>query len=188
MTVQRRKDDRVPRVFQHKIADIRGGVSVKVAELGSDYLREGTVLSAPDGGICHVVKTAVLTAQAAADATSIQVKKGHQFKKDDFVLLKENDKASKISAIDTTNKDYDTLTLAAALGTIAKLGDCIAEAKAASTTTTSELKYKPVAVVGTGKPVRQGDNLDTDAWVIGVTKGNALPPCVADKLKGIINL
>lgn len=188
MTVQRRKDDRLPRVFMHKIADIRGGVSVNVSELSSDYLLEGTVLSAPVDGICHVVKTAVLTAQAAADATTVNVKKGHQFKKDDFVLLKENDKASKISSIDTSNKDYDTLTLAAALGTLAKVGDCIAEAKAASTTTTSELKYEPVALAGTGKPVRQGDNLDTDAWVIGVTKGNPLPSCVADKLKGIINI
>ena len=38
MTVQRRKDTKVPRVFMHKVADIRGGVSVKTSELGGDYL------------------------------------------------------------------------------------------------------------------------------------------------------
>lgn len=47
MTVTRRKDTRTPRVFMHKTADIRGGVSVKVSELGGDFLNEGAVLSAP---------------------------------------------------------------------------------------------------------------------------------------------
>ena len=64
MTVTRRKDTRTPRVFMHKTADIRGGVSVKVSELGGDFLNEGAVLSAPDNGICHVVKIAVLSAEA----------------------------------------------------------------------------------------------------------------------------
>ena len=64
MTVTRRKDTRTPRVFMHKTADIRGGVSVKVSELGGDFLNEGAVLSAPDNGICHVVKIAVLQANA----------------------------------------------------------------------------------------------------------------------------
>ena len=45
MTVTRRKDTRTPRVFMHKTADIRGGVSVKVSELGGDFLNEGAVLS-----------------------------------------------------------------------------------------------------------------------------------------------
>ena len=58
MTVQRRKDTKLPRVFMHKVADIRGGVSVKISELGGDYLHEGAVLSAADNGICHVVKIA----------------------------------------------------------------------------------------------------------------------------------
>lgn len=38
MTVKRRKDQAVPRVFEHKVADIPGGVSVKTSELGGDYL------------------------------------------------------------------------------------------------------------------------------------------------------
>lgn len=48
MTVQRRKDTRTRRVFMHKVADIRGGVSVNVSELGGDFLHEGAVLSAPE--------------------------------------------------------------------------------------------------------------------------------------------
>ena len=89
MTVTRRKDTRTPRVFMHKTADIRGGVSVKVSELGGDFLNEGAVLSAPDNGICHVVKIAVLSAEATTAATDIKVNKGHNFKVGDFVMADE---------------------------------------------------------------------------------------------------
>lgn len=184
MTVQRRKDTRLPRVFVHKIADIRGGVSVNVTELGSDFLLEGTVLSAPIEGICHVVKVAEVTAAVGATSKTIKVKKGHQFKVGDVVLLTEGSKGVTITKIDTATKDYDTLTVDAAIGEIA-IGGFLTEAAAAGDT--AALKYQPFAEVGTGKPVRQGQNLDTDAWVIGVTKGNALPDFIATKLKGIIN-
>ncbi len=185
MTVQRRKDTKTPHVFMHKIADIRGGVSVNSSELGSDWLPEGAVISQPVNGICHVVKVAVATAAVAESDKTIAVKKGSHFKVGDFVLLNVGDKASKITAIDTSGTDVDKITIDAALGAIA-IGGAIAEASAASTTT-SALKYEPFAVVGTGKPVLPNDNINTDAWVIGVTKGNALPDCIASKLKGIIN-
>lgn len=186
MTVKRIKDTRTPRVVMHRVADIPGGVSVKTAELGADWLPEGAALSAPENGICHVVKTSEVAAAVAESATSITVKKGTLFNVGDIVMAKEGDKASKITAIDRTAKDTDKITISAAIGAIA-LGGAIAEAKAASTGTTSALKYEPKAIVGTGKPVINGENIDTDAWLIAVTKGNALPDCVASKLKGIIN-
>ena len=187
MTVQRRKDTRVPRVFQHKVADIRGGVSVKISELGGDYLREGAVLSAPDNGICHVVKVAEVVAEVGASDTNIKVKKLHNFKVGDYVMAGEGGVAYAITAIDTAgSKDYDTLTVGTTLGALSQ-GDFLMEAAAESATTTSALKHVPLAIVGTGKPVIEGTNLDTDAWVIGVTKGNPLPQCVAEHLRGIIN-
>lgn len=186
MTVKRRKDTGTPRVLMHKIADIRGGVSVNTSELGGDYLREGSVLSAPVDGVSHVVKTAVVAAEVAAADKTVKVKKLHNFKVGDFVLAAENSVAAKITAIDdTTSKEYDTLTLSAALGAVA-LGGAIAEAKEASTDG-SALKYTPLAVSGTGKPILPKTNLDVDAWLIGVTKGNALPDCVSKYLTGIIN-
>jgi len=186
MTVQRRKDAKVPRVFVHKIADIRGGVSVAVSELGSDFLLEGAVLSAPENGICHVVKTAEVVAAVTATGKSVQVKKGHQFNVGDVVLIAEGAKATAITEIDKTANTYDTIKLTAALGAIA-IGGFLTEAAAATDGTDSTLKYTPLAVNGTGKPISQGQNLDTDAWVIGVTKGNPLPECVVNHLKGIIN-
>lgn len=189
MTVNRRKDTRTPRVFMHKVADIRGGVSVNTAELGGDYLKEGSVLSAPIDGICHVVKVAEVIAEVQASEKAIKVKKGHNFKLGDFVLIDENAVAVKITKIDdATSKESDTLTISEALGAIA-IGGAIAEAKEASSASDnkSALKYVPLAVAGTGKPVEKKTNLDVDAWLIGVTKGNVLPACVSKHLTGIIN-
>ena len=188
MTVRRRKDTRTPRVFMHKVADIRGGVSVKVSELGGDWLPEGAVLSAPDaGGICHGGKIAVVAAVVEESGTAIKVKKLHNFKVGDYVMAGEGGVAYAITAIDTAgSKDYDRLTVGTTLGALSQ-GDFLMEAAAESATTTSALKHVPLALVGTGKPVIEGTNLDTDAWVIGVTKGNPLPQCVAEHLKGIIN-
>lgn len=195
MTVTRRKDTRTPRVFMHKTADIRGGVSVKVSELGGDFLNEGAVLSAPDNGICHVVKIAVLSAEAKATATDIQVNKGHNFKVGDFIMADEGGKAYDIISIITTEKTYDIIKVKTTLGVKIEKGGFIieaaaeaaAESAAESAAETSKLKYIPLSLVGTGKPIVQNSNLDTDAWLIGVTKGNPLPECVMKHLKGIIN-
>lgn len=187
MTVQRRKDSRLPHVFMHKIADIRGGVSVKVSELGGDFLHEGAVLSVPDNGICHVVKVARVVASVGSSDVAIKVKKGHNFAKGDFVMADEGGKAYAITGIDTTtSKEYDTITVGTTLGAI-EPGGFIIEAAAESTASTSKLKYTPLSVAGTGKPVLAGQNIDTDAWLIGVTKDNPLPACVAKHLPGIVN-
>lgn len=187
MTVQRRKDTQTPRVFMHKVADIRGGVSVNVTELGGDYLREGAVLSAPVNGICHVVKIAEVAAAVEAADTAIKVGKGHNFKVGDFIMAGVGGKAYAITAINDTEKDHDTLTVGTSLGVAISKGGFVIEAKEEATGTESALKYVPLSLVGTGKPVVQGQNFDTDAWLIGVTKGNPLPDCVASYLKGIIN-
>ncbi len=186
MTVTRRKDTSTPRVFMHKVADVRGGVSVNVTELGCDFLPEGTVISAPVDGICHVVKRATLTADATNSATEYKVAKGHPFKVGDVIMLTTNAKAYAITAIDTSNASYDALTVGTTLGTAASAGDQIMQAKTAGASG-SEFKYVPFALTGTGKPVGQGRNLDVDAWLIGVTKGNPLPSAIASVLTGIIN-
>lgn len=185
MQVNRRKDVRTPRVLMHRIADIRGGVSVKASELGGDFLYEGAVLSAADEkGLCHVVKIAHVV--AATDKT-IKVKKGHNFAKGDFIMTKVGGVAYDITAIDTEgSKTFDTITVSTTLGEI-PTDDFIIEAKAKSTTTTSELKYVPQSINGTGKPFTQKSNLDTDAWLFAVTKGNPLPDFIMAYLKGIVN-
>lgn len=186
MTVTRRKDSKTPRVFMHKIADIRGGVSVNVSELTQDYLPEGSILSEPVSGVSHVVKTAVLQADATNSATDYKVLKGHNFKVGDVIMLATNAKAYAITGITTSNSAYDTLTVGTTLGLAASAGAFLMEAAEAGASGSS-FKYKPLALSGTGKPIVPNTNMDMDAWVIGVTKGNPLPDAVAGILKGIIN-
>lgn len=190
MTVKRKRDVDTPRVFMHKLADIRGGVSVAASELGGDFLREGAILSAPVNGITHVVKTAEVVAEVAASGKAIKVKKLHNFKVGDIITSALGKAAHAITAINDSGKEYDELTIGTAIGELA-IGDVIVEAKAEATGETSsksELKYEPQSVNGTGKPFDPASNINTDAWVIGVTKGNICPAFIAEKLRGIINL
>ncbi len=190
MTVKRKRDVDTPRVFVHKTADIRGGVSVAASELGGDFLREGAILSAPVNGITHVVKTAQVVAEVAESGKAIKVKKLHNFKVGDIITSALGKAAHAITAINDSGKDSDELTIGTAIGALA-IGDVIVEAKAEATgeaSSKSELKYEPQSVNGTGKPFDPKSNINTDAWVIGVTKGNICPAFIAEKLRGIINL
>ena len=183
MTVIRRKDTATPRVFMHKGFDIPGGVSIKTSELGGDYIKEGCVLTAPIDGICHVVKVAVIAEDVQPTEKTLKVAKFHNLNVGDFVMLNENSIAVKVTKIDDASKEFDTLTISEALGSIPK-GGAIAEAKEASSSSQnkSALKYKPFALVGTGKVFDKKTNIDTDAWTAGLTKGNPLPECVAKHL------
>ena len=77
MTVKRRKDTSVKKVFQHRIADIRGGVGVKTSNLGGDYLFEGTPLGAPVDGLCEVVKIARVVKTVGTSDNTIEIHQLH---------------------------------------------------------------------------------------------------------------
>ena len=102
-------------------------------------------------------------------------------------MADEGGKAYAITSITTTEKTHDTIKVGTTLGVKIEKGGFIIEAAAESAEKTSKLKYTPLSLVGTGKPIVQNSNLDTDAWLIGVTKGYPLPECVMKHLKGIIN-
>lgn len=190
MTVKKRRDDQTPRYVIHKVADVRGGVSVATSELGGNYLREGAVLSAPIDGITHVVKTGEVVAEVAAADKTIKVTKFHNFKVGDIIMTAPGGVAHAITAIDESSKKFDTITVKTAIGAI-PLGGFIVEAKAEATgesTSKSELKYEPQSINGTGQPFDPKSNVQSDAWVIGVTRNNPVPSFLIDKLKGIINL
>lgn len=190
MTVKKRRDDLTPRVFLHKVADVRGGVSVAASELGGNYLREGALLSAPVDGITHVVKTAKIAAEVGAEDKTIKVDKFHNFKVGDIIMPDGGSVAHAITAIDESNKKYDIITVGTALGAIAT-GNYIIEAAAEATGTEDSMaaiKFQPESVNGTGKIFDPKSNINTDAWVIGVTRGNPVPSSLVEKMKGIINL
>lgn len=189
MTIKRRKDVETKKVFMHKLADIRGGVTIKTSELGGDYIVEGTAIGAPVSGLCSVVKVAKIVTEAANDATAYEVAKGHHFKVGDIVCNALSKKAYTITAIDkTTSAAKDTITIGTTLGVVVAVGEYLMQATAESASTASALKVTPQSLIGTGGNLVASDNFFTDAILIGVTQGNELPTAVSGKLTGIISL
>ena len=184
-TITRKSDSRVLRAFVHKLADIPNGVTVATTELvNGGILPEGAIVGKDSStGVYHLIKTAVLAANAANDATTYTVKKGHHFKVGDFISAGIGKKAYAITAIATNSGDAtcDDLTVGTTLGVAISAGEAIVQAKAQATGNTSALKYAaPYAVVGDSYNVVAGTNIFAQAWLIGVIKGALAPAAPAD--------
>lgn len=131
------------------IEDVTGGGTIARAELKGviDELPPGVVVGADSNGLYHVVKTAKVNAIAAADAVAYQVEKNHVFKVGEAVTNGGalEGAADVISAIDKSNADYDTITLAGTIGAAAK-GDVLVLATAKAAAEAATFKYAPVAI------------------------------------------
>ena len=131
------------------IEDVTGGGTIARAELKGviDELPPGVVVGVDSNGLYHVVKTAKVSAIAAADATSIQVENGHLLKVGDAVTVSGDlsGAADVISSINTANVDYDVIALAATIGAAA-VGDVLVLAEKKAAAGASKFLYTPEAV------------------------------------------
>lgn len=189
LKIDRKKDNRVIRAFTHKLADIPNGITVSAADLTQKVLHEGTPVGKDENGLYHVVKVAVLSAYATNTATAYTVKKGHNFKVGDVVMLATGSKAYTITEIATNADDAtsDDLTVDTTLGTAAKAGDSLYLAAKAGDSG-SAFKYAPVALVGESYDVDELSNHIVNAWTIGQIRESNIPPIGAEvkaKLTGI---
>lgn len=189
LKIDREKDNRVIRAFTHKLADIPNGITVSAADLTQKVLHEGTPVGKDENGLYHVVKVAVLSAAATNTATAYTVKKGHNFKVGDVVMLATGSKAYTITGIATNTDDAtsDDLTVDTTLGTDAKAGDSLYLAAKAGASG-SAFKYAPVALVGESYDVDELSNHIVNAWTIGQIRESNIPPIGAEvkaKLTGI---
>ena len=189
LKIDRKKDNRVIRAFTHKLADIPNGITVSAADLTQKVLHEGTPVGKDENGLYHVVKVAVLSADATNTATAYTVKKGHNFKVGDVVMLATGSKAYTITEIATNADDAtsDDLTVDTTLGTAAKAGDSLYLAAKAGASG-SAFKYAPVALVGESYDVDELSNHIVNAWPIGQIRESNIPPIGAEvkaKLTGI---
>lgn len=187
LKIERKADSRVNKAILHRVADVPNGVTVSVADIGGAVLKEGTPLAyvAADG-MYHVVKTALIVSDAANDATTYDVAKGHHFKIGDlFGTEGANGKA--ITAIDkTTNADKDVLTLATSLGVAITAASATVGFNTAGAN--KLVKYAPVAVAGSSYDVPASESLFVDAWVIAVVKtanAPAVNATVTATMKGV---
>lgn len=190
LKIDRKKDNRVIRAFTHKVADIPNGITVSAADLTQKVLHEGTPVGKDENGLYHVVKVAVLSADATNTATAYTVKKGHNFKVGDVVMLATGSKAYTITGIATNASDAtsDDLTVDTTLGTAAKAGDAIYNAAKAGASG-SAFKYEPIALVGESYDVEALSNHIVNAWTIGQIRESNIPPvgsAVKAKLPGMV--
>lgn len=182
ITIKRNSDDRVVKCILHRVADIPGGVSIKASTLGGSVLKEGTPLGrSSSDGLYRVTKTAKVVTEAADDAVTYEVEKGHHFKVGDYFAT-EDANGQQITAIDkTTNTDKDVITVGTTLGAVIAV-DTVAFQSSASNKTVA---YPPTVIAGSSHTVETDSNLFVDAWVIAVVSaGNA--PYVNDTLKGTL--
>lgn len=181
MQVKRKKDSRVVKCIVHRVADIPGGVTVETASLGGKALFEGTPLGKGKDGLYNVVKTAQIVTAANSSATAYEVAKGHHFKAGDYFSA-GGANGQTIASIDKSNPAKDVITLSATLGKAVNVGDTAFESAGANTT----LKVAPLTVAGSNYDVDpDGDNLWTDAWLIGTVR-EANAPAVTDAIKSAL--
>ena len=180
LTIKRKKDNRVVKCILHRVADIPGGVTVSVANLGGSALFEGTPIGKGSDGLFVVCKTAQVITDAIATATTYEVAKGHHFKVGDRFATAACD-GQLITAIDKTDSAKDVITVGTTLGAKVAAGTCAFESSGANKT----YKVTPVAIAGSNYDVEDGDNLFVDAWVIGVVR-EANAPAVDDAVKSAL--
>lgn len=177
LTVNRKADQRVGKCILHRIADIPGGVTIKVANLGGANILEGTPIVKGENGLFEVVKTAKIIAAATNTATTYEVAKGHHFKVGDRFAT-EGANGQLITAIDKSNSAKDVITVGTTLGATITAGTCAFESEGSNKT----LKASPIAIVGSNYTITPDSNIFVDAWVFGVVReGNA--PIVNDTIK-----
>ncbi|KAA6350866.1 hypothetical protein EZS27_001713 [termite gut metagenome] len=186
LTIKRKKDNRVTKCALHRIADIPGGVTVSVANLGGSALFEGTPVGKGSNGLYFVCKTVPIITAATNDATAYEVAKGHHFKVGDrFATDAANGQL--ITAIDKSNAAKDVITVGATLGAVIAAGTCAFESSGANKT----LKVTPIAFTGSNEDIVSGNNLFVSAWVTGVLKESDAPvvnETIKTALKGIVYL
>lgn len=190
LRIDRKKDNRVIRAFTHKLADIPNGITVSAADFTQKVLHEGTPVGKDENGLYHVVKVAVLTDDAKNSDTTYTVKKGHNFKVGDVLMLAPGGAAYAITAIATNRGDgsKDDLTVGTTLGVAAKAGDSLYLAAKAGASG-SAFKYEPIALVGESYDVEALSNHIVNAWTIGQIRESNIPPvgsAVKAKLPGIV--
>jgi len=167
-------------VFVKKIEDIPGGVTLAAADVTQAIVAAGTPVGKDANGLFHVVKTAKAQANAANNATAYKVLKGHNFKVGNFLTTGLLKIAYAITAIDTSNADYDTLTVGTTLGVAVAAGDVLIEAAAEATGNTSAWKVTPYGLTGSGLDIVSGNNHLVDVIVRGSVRESAIVPIHAD--------
>ena len=111
---------------------------------------------------------------AGGSTTAPRVKKGHGFVANNVVMLSGKKQSKTIQSVDTSNAEYDVLTLDAAL-TGADSGGILVEAKAAHDTA-AVVKHEPNAFVDMDAEYKDADTVVSAAYDGILIAGNTIVP------------
>ncbi|MDA3918743.1 MAG: hypothetical protein PF690_17475 [Deltaproteobacteria bacterium] len=132
------------------LEDITGGGVIEPDDFKSDTteLDEGALVGKDANGIYHLVKTAELYEDEANTETAYKALKGHEFVVGDVIMASviTGSAAIAITAIDTTNANYDAITVGTTLGLAMSDGDILAQATATAASGAGALKYTPAGI------------------------------------------
>lgn len=126
-------DPVVKNVFYKVDEDIPGGLLLVRSDFkqGEKFAVIGTPVNYNlDTRKATLVKVAELHANATDTDTTYQVKKNHQFKVGDIIGRTVGGNAYAITAIDTSNADYDIFTVGTTLGEALTAGDVLLQSSA----------------------------------------------------------
>ena len=123
--------DQIP-IFQKEFEVAQGGFKLDTTGLpAGEIVTPGTPMSAnEETRVAKVLKSAVLYDAATDTATDYPVEKGHFFEVGDIVGYSVGGAAYAITEIDTTNEDYDVITVGTTLGVALSAGDVLFESSA----------------------------------------------------------
>lgn len=149
MYLRREKEFQYAPGIEKIIEDVQGGGTIARAELKGliNELPPVVIVGKDENGLYHVVKTALVKADVANDATKIQVAKKHLFLVGEAVTVGGDlaDAADLITAIDKSNADYDEITIAGTIGA-AKAGQVIVLANGKANAKSAKYKYVPEVI------------------------------------------
>lgn len=169
LKIERKSDSRVIKAILHRIADIPGGVTINVADLGGSLLQEGTPICVGSNGMYNVLKTAKVVTEYV-NGTSLEIAKGHHFKVGDKIANEAGTMYANITAIDkTTNADKDVLTLTAQFAAGMAVGTKLILATVVTNATHTGVAYAQAENNTPTVLVKKGHSLVVGDYIKGAT-------------------
>lgn len=161
-----------------------GGGTLKKAPLSStDELKQGAIVGKDTDGLLEVLKTAEMQADGAIDATTYKVLKGHEFVVGDYILDSAlAGDAQAITEIDTSEDDYDTLTVGTTLGHAVTDGECLVQV-----TSAGALQVTPEGVTKNAVDLSKANQV-TGVMVRGTVNESLMPYPVDASVKALLPL
>lgn len=188
---RREREFQYPPGIEKIIEDVIGGGTIDRRDL-QNALFNGKALDElppmviaakdPETGLYHALKTAV--ASDAGSGTDYKVAKNHLFGVGDFVMIGGDltGASDQITAIDKSNANFDTITLAATIGAATK-GQVLVQAKDKQAAKAAKLPYDGELVVTMNKVDLTVANQQSGLLVRGTVNEACMPFPIDKALK-----